>query len=531
MRTEHLPVLAAICLSLCTAPLLQAQSGALDPTFNGTGYVIQPVNNMDGVQKILVQDDGKILSIGMSWDFTFTASAYVFRYMPDGTLDTDFATNGVFVHPLDNEALFYSAVITHEGKILLVGSTTDYQTYRMMLIQLNADGTLDDSFGTGGVALQSVSLVGPNAEDMAYDVTLDAAGNILACGSSYDENYVRRPVVVRFTPNGDLDTAFGVDGVATIPVMAVGASAFRGIQVQPDGKIVACGEFGETELWYTLLLVRFDEDGTLDETFSDDGIVRHNHGNVDDTSYDLKLTPDGSILVAGKTVTVSYNYSAMLTKFTPEGEVDESFGDAGSVVEDLDDFDYAWNVELQADGRIIMAGTSGDGPPNGFDLAVWKYLPDGTPDNTFGSNGLVQHVIPDHYTMIYALEVQADGKILIGGQARTVVNENHFFTARLENDLTNGIGDPSDGGSAHVFPNPAVAGSDVTVVVEDVQPGARLSLFNAEGQLVHTEQVHQLQRTTHSVNFHLPTELTPGVYQLAYSQADVRFTSTILITD
>ena len=531
MRTERLPVFAALCLLLCTAPLLQAQSGALDPTFNGTGYVIQQVNGMDAVHKILVQDDGKILSIGMSWDDTFTARAYVFRYMPDGMLDTEFGDNGMFMHELDNEALLYSALITHEGKILLVGSTTDYQTYRMMLIQINEDGTPDDSFGINGVALQSVSLVEPNAEDMAYDVTLDADGNILVCGSSYDANYVRRPVVVRFTPSGALDSGFGVDGVATIPVMAVGASAFRGIQVQPDGKIVACGEFGETELWYTLLLVRFNDDGSLDDTFSDDGIVRHNHGNVDDTSYDLKLASDGSILVAGKTVTVTYNYSAMLTKFTPEGEVDGSFGDAGSVVEDLDDFDYAWNLELQADGRIIMAGTSGDGPPNGFDLIVWKYLPDGTPDNTFGSNGSIQHVIPDHYTMIYAMEVQADGKILIGGQARTVVNDNYFFTARLENDLTNAIGDLTGQESAQVFPNPAVAGSDVIVVVEDIQPGALLSLFNAEGRLVHTQQVHQLQRSAHSVNFHLPTELTPGVYQLAYSQAGARSTSTILITD
>ena len=178
-----------------------------------------------------------------------------------------------------------------------------------------------------------------------------------------------------------------------------------------------------------------------------------------------------------------------------------------------------------------MAGTSGDGPPNGFDLIVWKYLPDGTPDNTFGNSGSIQHVIPDHYTMIYAMEVQADGKILIGGQARTVVNDNYFFTARLENDLTNAIGDFFSQGSAQVFPNPAVAGSDVIVVVEDIQPGALLSLFNAEGRLVHTQQVHQLQRSAHSVNFHLPTELTPGVYQLAYSQAGARSTSTILITD
>lgn len=532
MRAKYSLLLCALCLLV--APLaLHAQSGALDPTFNGTGYVIQPVNGRDGTQKILVQDDQKILVIGMSWDATFTARAYVFRYMPDGTPDTEFATNGVFTFELDNEALFYSAKITSAGKILLAGATTDYQTYRMLLVQLNMDGTLDDTFGTDGVATPVVSLVGLNAEDMAYDVTEDAQGNILICGSSYDENYVRRPVVVRLTSAGSIDTTFGIDGVATIPVMVVGASAFRGIQVQPDGKIVACGEFGETELWYTLLLVRFDEDGFLDETFSNDGIIRHNYGSVDDTSYDLQLTSDGSILVAGKTVTVTYNYSALLTKFTPDGEVDDSFGVLGAVEEDLGQFDYAWNVAVQEDGRIIMSGTAGNGPPNDFDMVVWKYMPDGTRDNGYGDNGMTLHVIPGYSTMIYAMDVQADGKILIGGQARVVaVNDNSFFIARLENDITSSITDASVRGGAQTFPNPALAGTEVIVTIPEDIAGARADLYNADGRLVHSYQVRQLQRDARNFSFPLPASLSPGIYQLAVQQqAGSRFTSTILIND
>lgn len=532
MRTKYSLLLCALCLVL--APLaLHAQSGALDPTFNGTGYVIQPVNGKDGTQKILVQDDQKILVVGMSWDDTFTARAYVFRYLPDGTPDTEFATDGVFEFELDNEALFYSARITSAGKILLVGATTDYQTYRMLLVQLNMDGTPDDTFGTNGVATPVVSLVGPNAEDMAYDVTEDAQGRILICGSSYDENYVRRPVVVRLTSTGAIDTTFGIDGVATIPVMAVGSSVFNGILVQPDGKIVACGEFGETELWYTLLLVRFDEDGFLDESFSDDGIVRHNYGNVDDTGYDLELTSDGSIVVAGNTVTVTYNYSALLMKFTPDGEVDDTFGTMGAVMEDLGQFDYAWDVSVQGDGRILMGGTAGNGPPNDFDMAVWKYMPDGTPDSSYGDNGMTLHVIPGYSTMIYAMELQADGKILIGGQARVVaVNDNSFFIARLENDITSGISDASGSGSAQTFPNPAAAGTEVMVTIPENIAGAHADLYNMEGQLVHSYRIDQLQRDTRNFRFRLPASLTPGAYQLSVQQqAGARFTSTILIND
>ena len=358
MKNKFYALLSGVALLMCSMHVLQAQPGSLDPTFNGTGYVVTPVNTLDAAQKILVQPDEKVLLIGFSFDTNYVARTQVFRLLPDGTPDTDFGTNGVFTYELDYEADIYSAVLTSEGKIILVGSTTDYQTYRLLLIQLNADGTLDNTFGTNGVVTGHISLPTENTEDQAYDVSLDALGNILVCGSSDDLNYVPRPVVVRFTPSGVLDTTFGTDGVATIPVLTVGSNSFKGIVVQPDGKIVASGYFGNTELWYVMLVVRFETDGTLDPTFGDAGIVKYNYGNVDDEGEDLKLLPDGSILVAGITVTQSYNYSALLAKFTPSGQLDSTFGTNGTVKEDLANFDYAANLEAMSDGTIIMSGLS-----------------------------------------------------------------------------------------------------------------------------------------------------------------------------
>jgi uncharacterized delta-60 repeat protein len=320
--------------------------------------------------------------------------------------------------------------------------------------------------------------------------------------------------------------------VATIPVMTVGASAFKSVKVQPDGKIVASGYFGQTELWYLFLLVRFNADGSLDNTFSDDGIIKHNYGNVDDQGEDLEITPDGSIILAGKTVTVNYNYSALLTKFTPDGELDETFGDAGFVVADLDDFDYAWSLVLQPDGRIIMAGTSGDGPPNGFDLAVWKYMPDGTPDTGFGTNGLAMHAIPDHYTMIYAMEVQADGKILIGGQARTTINQNYFFTARLENDMPQEVAEVSGPDGIMLYPDPAMAGTSVTLrTARAIQASALIRLYASDGRQVRTYRAERLGGDARSMRLQLQHDLSPGVYQLTIEQPGLYATSEILITN
>ncbi|MBL0126468.1 MAG: hypothetical protein IPP83_03205, partial [Flavobacteriales bacterium] len=466
----------------------------------------------------------------MSFDAQYVARAQVFRYNPDGSRDTSFGNNGAFTYELDFEADIYSAVLTADGKIILAGSTTDYQTYRLLLIQLNADGTLDDSFADNGVLAQSVSIVSPNDEDISYDMALDADGNILVCGTSYDANYIRRPIVVRFTPDGQLDAGFGTDGVASIPA-GVGSSGFKGILVQPDGKIVATGSFGTDLLWYELLLVRFEADGSLDAGFGDAGVVKHNYGNVDDEGYDLTLTTDGSFLVAGMTATQTYNYSALLMKFTPDGEVDSAFGTNGAVEEDLDTFDFAAMVKVLSDGTIVMAGTSGVGPPNGFDMAVWKYLPDGTRDNSFGSNGLAAPVIPDRYAMIYGMDIQADGKILVGGQARTTVNVNNFLIARLQNDISNSVADPSGVDQAVAFPNPASAGSFVNLpLTEAIHPGARIELYTADGRRVSSYPAQQLARTAQGVSIQLPTDVAPGIYQLAIEQRDHRSATTIIIT-
>ena len=515
------------CCLLVAAPALQAQQGALDPTFNGTGYVIDPVNSLDVGQKILVQEDQKVLLFGSSFDAQYVASAHAFRYNPDGSPDTDFGTDGAFTYLIGQEANIYSAALTANGKIIMVGAMYQSSVSVLLVIQLNADGTLDEGFGTGGVVTQAVGVVPENGEDIAYDVAIDANGNILVCGLSFDADYIRRPIVVRFTAAGALDVAFGTAGVAGIPA-GIGSSSFKGIVVQPDGRIVASGSFGSGLLWNELLLVRFNADGSLDESFGDQGVVKYNYGNVDDRGEDLVLTPDGSILVAGFTVTQSYNYSALLMKFMQDGSVDVNFGENGAVMEDMDNYDHAWELSLLADGKIVIAGTSGQGPPNGFDMAVWKYLPDGSRDITFGTGGFSSPVIPNRYAMIYAMDVQADGAILVGGQARTTANVNHFLLARLQNNITSSVAEVTDA-QAFAFPNPARAGTVVNVDLHAVKDLQGIALYTADGRLVRTYS--GLQRATGGSMLALPTELAPGVYHIAVQYTGGRSTTSLVITD
>ncbi len=488
-----------------------SQNGSLDLSFGSNGTVLSPINNGDSYHDVVVQSDNKIVAVGMSFDALYVSRANVFRFMPDGSPDTDFGVDGVFTYELNFEANIYSCVINSSGKIILAGSTTDYVNYNFLIIQLNTDGTLDTSFGVDGVVLYNACPQQDGYyENQGAAVILDANENILISGNAFDENYARRPVVVRFSPSGDIDSTFGENGVATIPIIE-GACSYECLALQPDGKIIAGGYFGNTLWWYVLLLTRFNEDGTLDTSFGDNGVVKHSHGDVDDEAFEVAIAENGNIVVAGFTATATYNFSTLVMQFTPSGEVDSTFGSDGAIVSDLANYDVADAVSILADGKIVVAGTSGEGPPNSYHMAIWKYNADGTPDNSFDSDGFVQHELENYYTMGYGLAIQNDGKILIAGQARTNGNQNHYFLSRLENDIQISIQEKGPI-TLNLYPNPCSTGSMIRLDGY-TQNVVAIHIYNSNGALIHT--VPGIQNVAYGKSFFLPAHLTAGVYTVS----------------
>jgi uncharacterized delta-60 repeat protein len=499
-----------------TGMLFSQTPGTLDTSFSLDGYHVEAINNMDGLQDIFVQDDQKIIGVGMSWDSQFIARAYAMRFLPNGDFDPDFGTDGIFIFELDFEAIIYKCIVDSEGRIVLAGATTDYNGYRLLILRLNSDGTLDDSFGDGGVVAQQVSTAPQFAEDFAFGLNIDSNDNILISGTSDSEDYIKMPIVVRFNSDGDLDTNFGVNGVATIPV-GEGSSSFNDIEIQEDGKIIAAGYFGNTILWNVLLLTRFNEDGSLDTTFGEDGIVKYSYSDVTDEIENIVLKPDGNILVVGFAGSVTYNYNTLLGQFNADGSVDTAFGDDGFVSEDVANFDVADEVKLLADGSIIIGGTSGEGPPNSVQLAVWKYSADGSAYMDFGDEGFAQVQLPNLYGLGYAMDIQADEKILIGGQARaTAGNANHFVFARLHNSTTiSGLFDGVNNLEVQVYPNPSKASELISISLN--QNEKRLSTiewYSIAGLLVSKSNQFNDINKNQSITLSVPIDLNQGTYFL-----------------
>jgi len=430
-------------------------AGSLDLTFATNGKFTYDNGYSDLFTCTAIQDDQKIIAAGVSFDAVYTATANVFRFLPDGSIDTDFATNGIFSYSLNNEANIKGCAIRDNGKIVLVGSTTDLVDYRILIIQLNEDGTLDNSFGDNGVVVQKISNLEGYFEDHGLALALMDDGQILVAGRSLNLDYKFVPVVVCFNENGTLNTTFGTGGVASISV-DLSDNDFDCIALQDDGKIVASGHVELGLQYYGLLVARFNSNGTLDIDFADGGVFIESFGDVDDEGYGVAINSEGNILVSGFTATASYTYSMLLMQLTTNGDLDMNFGSGGVVYSTVGTYVVGAAVTLQDDNKILVAGASGELPPEGDSkMTVWRYNPDGTIDDSFGVDGIADVNFNAYFDEALGMALQANGYIVIVGKARDAQNENiDFAMARLVNDTQLQAG-------FYATPNPACAGEIV----------------------------------------------------------------------
>ncbi len=203
-------------------------------TFNGTG------NENDKGFAVAVQSDGRIVVVGAHIVAgQEKEDLLALRYNPDGQLDTDFGDGGVFTYRYAGDHPDYGNFVTlqSDGKIVVTGSVYDGQSFKILLLRLNADGSLDNGFGTGGVVIYQGS---PSVFDYAFGVAIQKDGKILIAGTS-NNGASDDAIVLRYKSHGILDTSFAENGVFTFDGLAESEDRAHGIAMQSDGRIVATG--------------------------------------------------------------------------------------------------------------------------------------------------------------------------------------------------------------------------------------------------------------------------------------------------
>lgn len=461
------------CLFLCpllATPLL-AGPGDLDPTFGGgTGIVTTPFGvGGSWAQDILLQKNGKFVVVGTSNDGSNGGQVNAFalaRYNPDGSLDPDFGTGGKVTSsfsPLHGDSAVSSAMQS-DGKIVVAGTyhPTGNGYSGMRLARYNTDGTLDTSFNLTGTTTQSR----PASYDSAQAVAVLPNGKIWVLERTYLETPVESGyVLLRYTPDGILDTSFNGTGMMTLVVAPNGPDqSLDSMAIQTDGKIVFAGRFPIPGGPVIKQLKRYHANGSVDVSFGTSGLAGNGSNQP---AKCILIQGDGKIVTGANS-----NSQTLLSRFIPDGTPDLTFNGTGTKIIPLDPaipngFLNVDSIAVQSDGRIISKGYSGNGSDGGVrGTTVVRCNSDGSLDTTFDNDGQVLLNL-ESIGAGSGLVVQPDGKIVVAGQTRSTTTT--FTVARLQGDPDtdrDGLSDSYETGTGvyvsatNTGSNPALADSD-----------------------------------------------------------------------
>jgi uncharacterized delta-60 repeat protein len=290
-----------------------------------------------------------------------------------------------------------------------------------------APGDLDASFGVQGRQLVTVSTNPIIAiHNNTTDVIVQPDGKILVAGYAY---FGVNPtsgddfVVMRFNPNGSLDSGFANGGIFLYDFQS-GSDHLNGIALQPDGKIVAAGQvqinpFNQNPNT-AFAVIRLNPNGAFDASFGTNGLVVTDFLASLDQATEVAIQPDGKILASGWSTRSDTNngaYDFALVRYNPNGTLDPGFGTGGAVFTDFNGFgDLAQTSVLQPDGKIVLAGWVWVNTVSEYDFGLARYNANGTLDPDFGAGGKVVTPIGSNLSeLVRGMSLAPGGKLVVTG--------------------------------------------------------------------------------------------------------------------
>jgi uncharacterized delta-60 repeat protein len=474
-------------------------AGALDATFGTNGLVTNPSGFTSGSVVAYANTgnnpatDGKI--VVNRFVNSGTSNFSLVRYYMNGTLDTTFGSGGIVNTPVgvSGQSSFISGLaLQSDGKIVAVGEAvcalvTHLPDDSFAVARYNPNGSLDPSFGNGGIVLTNVEPiiknVGSTGFDEALAVAIQADGKIDVTGYA---NTVtgslsqRHMALVRYNANGTLDTTFGNKGIVVTQSFGTGdvdnsfaLAIYPNTGTPNDGKIVLAGDNVNSQTGQTtgIAVARYTKDGVLDTSFNAGGSIPGivfgilpSSGAAQATgaaANGVLIQSNGAIVVGGWSA-FSTGAEGTLVRLNANGGLDPTFGTlhTGTVINS--GIVNAYAITQVANGDVLLAGNAGiPGNTATYDLAVAAYLPDGSPDTTFGSTAPgITTVGFSNGSMDRALGMasQSDGKILAVGFSYPSGGSGTIALARFlapSNTFT-------------VSPNPVKAGNSITLYASNI---------------------------------------------------------------
>ncbi len=408
-RRALVVLVVAAVLPIVAVSVAGAGEGDLDPTFGSAGKVVSDFGGDETAHGVAVQPDGRIVVAGTGCGGDFLVA----RYDADGSPDASFGTGGrTCVDVGAGTADLGERVLLGGGGNLLVAGTSDGQ---FALVRLDGDGNVDPTFGTGGRATYAFATAA-----QLRDAALTADGGVAMVGETASPGCPSAPTtpgqtvaiaVARTTADGTPAPGFGTGGRV---VLGDANLVQRGLAVaaQPDGALVVAGRTSScSRVTIDYLVLRLSTAGAPDPGFSAPNVLNE---PGPDSAADVAVQPDGRVVVAidtfvGPATSPAHDEAFTVVRYNPDGSPDDTF-DGDGVATALFAGTNATPAAIALQGDDILVGGSLDG-----DFALARFNGDGSLDTAFDGDGTV---VTDFggVDALAALAVQADGKVVAGGQ-------------------------------------------------------------------------------------------------------------------
>ncbi|MBL0128817.1 MAG: T9SS type A sorting domain-containing protein [Flavobacteriales bacterium] len=330
----------------------------------------------------------------------------------DGTLDPSFGIGGIVTTNMGSLDDFgFGIALQSDGRLLIAGVVgTGATTNDFGIARYTTSGLLDLSFGGTGKVVTPIGAL----DDQARSIAIQPNGRILVAGHAFlsSINSGTDFAIVRYMQDGSLDNSFGTGGKVTVNI-ALNNDAAYAIGLQDDGKIVVAGTAYLNSI-YQVAVVRCLENGLLDGSFGVGGKVTFNFGSNTSLATSVSIQ-DGQILLGGYVYEGS-DLQFALARLSENGSLDPSFGSGGKVVTSLGPGgDLSHGMVVQGDGRILLCGQTAIGGDTA--IAIVRYNSTGILDSSFGNNGVVVWNVSNVSDEAWSIKTQDDGKILVAGSS------------------------------------------------------------------------------------------------------------------
>ncbi|NML55887.1 T9SS type A sorting domain-containing protein [Chryseobacterium cheonjiense] len=454
--------------------------GTLDSSFGTGGKTTSNYFTSQKIYDTATQIDGKIVAVGACSTGSNNNKFYAIRFNSNGGIDTSFGSNGFF--SLDMSGLGYNnfartVELQPDGKIIIGGAVAQNNigdNYHFGVLRLNANGTVDTTFGNQGKSIFSMGSYSSVSNEIR-DIALQPDGKIVVAGIYY--NYPSTDfAVARLNIDGSLDSDFSNDGKVLIGFTYTSNNNDEAhkIKILNDSRILIGGTTNYDDGAWCIL----QPDGSLDSTFGTGGKKTF---TTDSNFYfgTCYFLPDNSILIGGQYS--GNNGDAALYKVSLNGTLDTTFGNNGKVIVDLDssssDYEIA-DLDIDSTGKIYAVGRTDTGGISYFYLL--NFNANGTLNTNFSYDGKVLVNFGTSYNYGNSVSIQPDGKVLLAGYHNS---PDTASLARFINQSNLNTKEISEKKSFAIYPNPT---TDFFVISKSelVDKNQKVEILDEAGRVI-----------------------------------------------